>query len=135
MKSCSYCGKQYPDDFVTCPIDGTSLGNSDGMNQKIKISAQKRTCPACGAVEDYSSAIELRSSFSWPIFFVGGLLAVMFRNAGREKRVRCNKCEQLFNIRTPISKLSRAVFWILVCPAILTLITFLIVLIAGIVSH
>ena len=29
MKKCTYCGKEYPDDATTCPIDGESLPKSD----------------------------------------------------------------------------------------------------------
>lgn len=78
-------------------------------------------CPVCGAFDGYKPAVELRGSFSWLIFLAGGLFAVLFRNAGRTRRVRCNKCGALFNIRTPLSIVSLVIFWLLVAPTIIGL--------------
>ena len=91
-------------------------------------------CPVCGAADDYTPTIELRGSFSWTVFFAGGLLAVLFRNAGRRKKVRCNKCDAIFNIRTPLSKVSLVIFWLLICPTIITLIIFFLSLLVNIFS-
>jgi hypothetical protein len=79
--------------------------------------------------------MELRGSFSWLVFFAGGLLAVLFRNAGRRRRVRCNKCETVFNVRTPLSKVSLVIFWLLVGPTVVALIFLLIALVETIFSH
>src|ERR1051325_1896961 len=101
MKSCPYCGAQYPDDAVFCRADGHSLGAST-PNQPPSTDASMADirCPSCGAADDYAPTLELRGSFSWLVFMAGGLLAVIFRNAGRGKKVRCNKCDTLFEIHT-----------------------------------
>jgi len=132
MKDCPYCGKQYPDDAVVCPLDQQPLGGPAESHQK-RVPAV--LCPACGASDDYTPTVELRGSFSWPVFFAGGLLAVLFRNAGRRRKVRCNKCEAIFNVRTVLSKVSLVIFWLLICPTILTLIILLVALVGAIFSH
>jgi hypothetical protein len=78
-------------------------------------------CPACGAV-DYSPTVELRGSFSWPVFLAGGIFAVLFRNAGRRRKVRCNQCEAVFEVRTPLSKVSLVLLWLLIFPTIISLV-------------
>jgi hypothetical protein len=35
MKTCPYCGKQYPDSAVVCPIDHQSLENQDGNRKDV----------------------------------------------------------------------------------------------------
>jgi len=136
MKACSYCGKQYPDEAVVCSIDGQSLDGPTESRQKTSGESVARVlCPACGASDGYTPTVELRGSFSWPIFLAGGFLAVLFRNAGRSRRVRCNKCEAIFNVRTPVSKLSLVIFWLLICPTIIALIIFLVALVGSIISH
>jgi len=82
-------------------------------------------CPACGAEGGYTPTVELRGSFSWPVFLAGGIFAVLFRNAGRRRKVRCNRCDALFDIRTPLSKVSLVFFWLLICPAFIGLIILL----------
>jgi hypothetical protein len=79
--------------------------------------------------------VELRNSFSWLAFLAGGILAVLFRNAGRRRKVRCNKCEALFDIRTPLSKVSLVIFWLLICPTIVGLIVLLVAVLSSIFSH
>src|SRR6266496_669546 len=123
MKACPYCGKQYSDDAIVCPIDRQPLNDSAELHQKVSAMPGPRVlCPVCGASDDYTPTVELRGSFSWPVFFAGGIFAVLFRNAGRRRKVRCNKCETLFNIRTPLSKVSWVLFWLLICPTIIALI-------------
>ncbi len=136
MKSCPYCGAQYADDAVACAADGHPLDSSTESRQRSSGAAAPRVrCPACGAPDDYAQTVELRGSFSWLVFLAGGLLAVLFRNAGRRRRVRCNKCEALFDVRTPLSMLSLVFFWLLVCPTIIALIICLAALLHTILSH
>jgi hypothetical protein len=92
-------------------------------------------CPACGATDDYVPAIESRGSFSWLVFLAGGIFAVMFRNAGRRKKLRCNKCGALFEIRTPLSRLSLVLFWLLIGPTIIGLVCLLGGLLYAIFEH
>ncbi len=135
MKICPYCGKQYPDDALLCSIDRQPLEGIAESPQRIsKAPVPKVQCPACGASDDYTAAIELRSSFSWPVFFAGGIWAVLFRNAGRRRKVRCNRCETRFYIRTPLSKISLVLFWILICPTIVILVVFFVALLDSISS-
>jgi hypothetical protein len=35
MKSCEYCGKQYADDVVACPVDGQPVINQEEKQEKI----------------------------------------------------------------------------------------------------
>ncbi len=92
-------------------------------------------CPACGAVDDYAPTVELRGSFNWLVFLAGGLFAVLFRNASRRRKVRCNQCEALFDIRTPLSNVSLVFFWLLMCPTIIGLIVLVVALVSSIFSH
>ena len=63
----------------------------------------------------------------------GGILAVLFRNAGRPKKVQCNRCGALFSFRTPSSDLWLLVFWLWVSPTIVTLII-LLVMVLGVLG-
>ncbi len=112
MKACSYCGKEYHDEAVVCPTDGQPLGERTESPQKS--GGHFAVCPVCGASDGYTPTVELRGSFSLPVFLAGGFLAVLFRNAGRSRKVRCNKCQAIFSIRSPLSKVSLAIFWILI---------------------
>lgn len=132
MKECPYCGKQFPDDTLVCPVDQQPLEAAAELRRKYPRGVR---CPACGAPDDYSRTVELRGSFSWPVFFAGGLLAVLFRNAGRRRKVRCNQCQAVFHVRTFLSKVSLVIFWLLICPAIVALITLLVTLVRSIFSH
>jgi hypothetical protein len=87
-------------------------------------SAGKVCCPACGG-NDYAPAVELRGSFSWLVFLAGGVFAVLFRNAGRRRKVKCNDCGALFEVRAALSPLSLFLFWLLIGPTIIALIIFL----------
>src|SRR4051812_43051258 len=100
MKSCTYCGAQYPDVTLAlvCPIDGQSLQTEPQVVGSPRLGTF--LCPACGS-DDYRSIVQLNGSFSWVAFLAGGLLAVVFRNTARPKRVCCNKCETVFDIRSP----------------------------------
>src|ERR1039458_9715260 len=40
MKSCEYCGKQYADDVVACPVDGQPVINQE--EKQGKIAAQSK---------------------------------------------------------------------------------------------
>jgi len=125
VKKCPYCGQEYPDDADVCAIDQTpliaSVSRSDNLAGPGLPAKPTVACPACGGLDGYKPALELRSFFSLTAFLAGGLLAVIFLNAGRRKRVRCNKCGALFSIRTPLSRVSLAVFWLLVAPTIIVL--------------
>jgi hypothetical protein len=93
-----------------------------------------KSCPQCGATNDYTQMVELRGSFSWPIFFTGGLLAIIFRNAGRSRKVRCNKCDAAFFISTPLSKVSLVIFWLLMSIIMVNLIILLLFFIHMIIA-
>ena len=118
MKSCPYCGAQYPEDAVTCAADGHPLDRSTESPQQSGGTVSGVRCPACGA-GDYSATVELRGSFSWPVFFAGGIFAVLFRNAGSRRKVRCNHCKAVFEVRTPLSRVSLVLLWLLICPTII----------------
>jgi hypothetical protein len=97
------------------------------MDEPASMSESNRSaiCPACGTPDDFKTAIRLGSSFNLAAFVAGGILAVLFCNAGREKRVQCNKCGAVFGIRTPLSIISRVFFWLLVAPTIIVLVLWL----------
>jgi len=136
MKSCTYCGAQYPDDATVCSIDGQLLQSPTENHESDREQRPTRfLCPKCGAADDYTPTVELRGSFSWTVFFAGGIWAVLFRNAGRRRKVRCNKCEAIFHIRTPLSKVSLVIFWLLIGPTVIALIILLAALLVSIFSH
>ncbi len=119
-----------------CSIDGQPLdGPPESRHKSSGVWMARVLCPACGASDDYTPTVELRGSFSWPVFFAGGILAVLFRNAGRRRRVRCNKCGAVFNIRPPLSKVWLVIFWLLICPTIVALIILLVALLDSFFSH
>jgi hypothetical protein len=133
MKTCSYCGKQYPDDAEVCVLDQQPL---KGLAESAAgVASPKVTCPQCGAADDFTQVIDTRGSFSLPAFLFGGLIAVIFRNAGKARRVRCNKCEARFYVSSPLSKISRVIFWLLVTPTIICLGIVLIMIIHTLFSH
>lgn len=132
MKSCPYCGGRYSDDVTVCPADQYELANGTESKKEGKIQV---ACPACGTQNDFKFVVNPRSSFSWPAFLAGGLFAVLFRNVSRGRKVRCNRCETGFYIRSPFSKLSLVIFWLLVSPTVIVLIAFLIYLIVAMFSH
>jgi uncharacterized Zn-finger protein len=133
MKTCSYCGQQYPGDTEVCPVDQQPLKGL--AESSAAVASSKVTCPQCGTSDDFTPAIEFRSSFSLPVFLFGGLIGVMFRNAGRPRRVSCNKCDTRFYISTPLSKASRVIFWLLVTPSIIGVTIALISIIRNLFSH
>jgi hypothetical protein len=132
MNQCPYCGKEYPNDAVVCPHDQSPLvagvSGPDSPTSPGQPAKPTTVCPACGALDDYKPAVELSGSFSLLVFLVGGLFAVLFHNAGRHRRVQCNKCGALFNLRTPVSRVSRVIFWLLVAPMLIGIVLFLIFL-------
>jgi hypothetical protein len=118
MSKCSYCGRENDGAAIACVECRTPL--TEGTTQSAPGARRSRvTCPKCGAPDSYTQAIELRSSFNVGVFLLGGIWAIIFRNAGRPRRVRCSQCEEVFSIRTPASKVSLAVFWLLVAPGVL----------------
>jgi hypothetical protein len=133
MRTCSYCGKQYPDDAEVCAIDQQPL--AELAESQPRVAPPRATCPQCGAADDFTPVLDPHSPFSLLPFLAGGLLAVIFRNAGRPKRVRCNKCEARFYVSSPLSKISRVIFWLLVTPTIICLGIVLIMIIHTLFSH
>lgn len=133
MKTCPYCGRQYPADAEVCAVDQQAL--KELAELPAAVASPKVTCPQCGAADDFSQAIELRSSFSLPAFVFGGLIGVVFLNTGRPRRVRCNQCDTRFHISTPLSKVSRVIFWLLVSPSIILLSIALILAIRSLFPH
>jgi DNA-directed RNA polymerase subunit RPC12/RpoP len=120
MRICSYCGRENEAALEACSQCGTPLTGTD-ESVPSGPAKPKVACPACGAPDNYRTGIALRGSFSWLIFFLGGFLAVLFRNASRQRRVQCNVCGVLFGIRTPLSKVSLVIFWLLMAPTIIVL--------------
>ena len=136
MKTCQYCGATYADDAITCSVDGEILKAGSESQPALNVPTQRgNRCPGCGAVGDYSPAVELRGSFSWPVFIVGGFFAVLFRNAGRRRKVKCNQCGHLFYIRTPLSNLSLLFFWILILLGVAGIVWWLVGLVLTVLSH
>ncbi len=139
MKTCSYCGKGYPDDALVCDVEQTPLGS--GILESTRSAGSSPTakpaiaCPACGALDDYKPAVDLCGSFNLLVFLSGGLLGVLFYNAGRPRRVQCNKCGALFNLRTPLSRFSRVIFWLLVAPTVVSIIILLLLLLYTFFVH
>lgn len=108
---------------------------SRGEQSSITASSGDMRCPICGATNDLMPAVELRSSFNWLIFLAGGLLAVICRNAGRKRKMRCNQCGAIFETRSSLSKLSLLIFWLLICPTVIFLICVLGALILALFSN
>ena len=128
MKTCSYCGKQYPDNAEVCDLDQQPL-KGPAQPAASGVAPTKVTCPQCGAADDFTAVIDTRGSFSLTTFLLGGLIAVLFQNAGKARRVRCNQCEARFFVSSRLSRLSRVIFWLLVTPTIICLGLLLIMLI------
>ncbi|HEY4416834.1 MAG TPA: hypothetical protein VGO57_14175 [Verrucomicrobiae bacterium] len=116
MKTCSYCGRQYPDDAEVCAIDQQPLVAL--VKLASEIPAGKVSCPQCGVADDFTQVIDPRRSFSLPIFLFSGLIAIVFQNAGKARRVRCNQCEARFNVTKPLNKVARVIFWLLIAASI-----------------
>src|SRR5258708_7166621 len=120
MKVCSYCGQENDAALTACRECGTSLPDSNGIVPVVQPMPAV-VCPACGARNDWKAGMDLRGSFSWFVFFLGGFIAVLFHNASRQRRVQCNACGAFFDIRTPLSKLSLVIFWLLIAPTIIVI--------------
>jgi hypothetical protein len=133
MKVCSYCGKQYGESVELCPVDQHPLSVLEDL--RAGEVSPKVVCPECGAADDYTGLIARRSSFSVITFLLGGILAVMFRNAGSPRRVKCNKCEARFDLTSPFSKFSQVIYWLLVTPAIIGLLVMVAWFIFILLSH
>jgi hypothetical protein len=125
VKICSYCGRENGSNLTHCGQCGMELAERQGgvVRSKPKPAV---VCPACGVADDYKAAIALRGSFNWAVFFLGGFLAVIFHNASHQQRVQCNACGGFFGIRSPISRISLVIFWLLVAPSVLVLLLVLI---------
>ena len=91
-------------------------------------------CPHCGTSSGYDPAIKLGSSFNLGVFFLGGIPALIFRNAGRPRRVQCRRCGALFTIKTRASKVFRVLFWLVIAPGILALIVLAVGLLLGLLG-
>jgi hypothetical protein len=118
MKTCPYCGKQYPDDAQICAVDQQPL---EARAESQEPALAQGICPQCGTPDDFTHVVDPHRSFNWLTFLLGGLIAVIFQNAGRPQRVRCNKCDARFHVRSKLSLLWRIIFWLLIAPAIITL--------------
>ena len=138
MKTCPYCGKRYPDDAMVCTTDQTPLVErlpENTLPTGPHLSAKSTTtCPKCGAFDGYEPAIGLRDSFNFFALATGGILGLIFLNAGRAKRVRCNKCKAIFSVRPPFSKVARVIFWVLVGPTTLVLIAYFVSVLVSVFS-
>src|SRR5437763_11126878 len=123
--TCLYCGHDNDTNLTNCGQCGTELRGSQATVERSNPKPGV-VCPACGAPDDYKAAIALRGSFNWAVYFFGGFLGVLFHNASRQQRVQCNACGEFFGIRSPMSKVSLAIFWLLVAPSVLILLFLLI---------
>jgi hypothetical protein len=117
MKTCSYCGRQYSDEVEFCAVDQQPLSGQSSAKRRVTSG----TCPQCAAEDDFTPVVDVHSSFNLFAFLFGGLFAVLFQNAGRPRRVRCNRCEARFYISRAFSRFSRVIFWLLVTPGIIIL--------------
>ena len=121
MRICSYCGHENESSLVKCGQCGTELA----VAPVTALPASRKpgvVCPACGVADQYKDVIPLRGSFSVAAYFFGGILGVIFLNASRRKRVQCNACGALFGVRSPVSRFSLIIFWLLVAPSIVVLV-------------
>jgi hypothetical protein len=134
MKVCAYCGRENEPTLTTCGECGSALTGGNGQ-PRVAQSKSSAICPSCGAQGDYKPALKLKNSVNLPALLVGGWLGLVFHNAGRKKRVQCNQCATFFSIATPVTKLSRVLFWLLVSPTIIVLLIFLILMLRNAVSH
>jgi hypothetical protein len=41
MKRCSYCGAEYPDEIVECPVDQTPLNKTKSESESNSVPAKK----------------------------------------------------------------------------------------------
>ena len=128
MKKCSHCGKESPDELSFCPLDHAPLFHTTVTAPDVAVRSRE-SCPGCGSEAGYTPVVACRRSFSLPLLLTGGLIAIMFRNAARERFVRCNACNQRYGIRPRLSKISLALFWLCLTPAIICAVIFLIGLI------
>jgi hypothetical protein len=85
----------------------------------------QRSLPDCGAFAGHKPVIKLHESFNPIAFLVGGALGVVLLNAGRQKRVQCNACGEIFSIRPASAKISLVLFWLLFGPGILLICLYL----------
>jgi RNase P subunit RPR2 len=133
VKKCSYCGRANDDAAIACSDCGTPMEEADTSPAQVR--STKTSCPKCGAVDNYRPAVALRSSFNLGTFLLGGIWAVMLRNAGSSRRVICSHCDALFDIQTPGSKLSNVLFWLLISPVIFAIGFAFLALIRALLSH
>ena len=133
MKKCSYCGKEYPDELSFCPLDQDPLHQPPGT--PAESTRPQEACPLCGSQAGFTPVVEFRKPFSFPLLFTGGLIAILFRNAGRERFVRCHTCDKKYGIRTPFSKFARVLFWLCMAPAVIYALFFLIKSVQMLISN
>lgn len=105
--------------MVEAEAPNTRLNASENSSLNASTQTRGATCPHCGATDTCTPALQLRSSFSLGAFLMAGIFGVIFRNSSRPRRLRCAHCETVFSVRTPGSKLSLVVFWLLVAPGFL----------------
>jgi len=133
MKICPQCGEKYADEALVCVVDQRLLVGMPWSAKTVKPA--KVTCPQCGAADDFSYLPEAHSSFSLTAFLFGGLVAVFLRNAGRSRRVRCNRCQARFSISRILNKVSQVLFWFQVAPRVILLMVGVIIIIRSLFAH
>ncbi len=134
MKVCAHCGRENDPASAICVGCGTELAAAGGAARSA-TAPPRIVCPHCGAPDDSKPAMALRGSFSWLFFLLGGILAVVLRNAGRARRVHCNSCGAFFSVRTPMSRVSIVLLWLLVWVPLLLILLWLLVALIGSLSR
>ena len=122
MKTCSYCGKQYPDSVMVCAADQQPLFAEGKASRKI-------VCPQCGESENLQKLQQSSDVLRMFAVVFGGLLATILRLVSRPKKMRCNRCRTEFLVQDEAYKGLTAAVWILV---ILGILIFLAVAVAAI---
>ena len=86
-----------------------------------------KPCPACGCEEVVPADVLKHhvNMFNVALFFLGGWILSVLWSVGRKEKVRCVQCGNVYTRKTPVSKLARMIFAVLVVLALLGLVMLL----------